>query len=106
MAGVIFHSDRGSTYTADAFADACAHHKIRQSMGRVGSALDNAAAESFFSTLEHELLSRTTFRTKEEARRRVALFIDNYNRRRRHSVCGMKSPIDYEAVATVTARAA
>ena len=106
VAGVIFHSDRGSTYTADAFADACAHHKIRQSMGRVGSALDNAAAESFFSTLEHELLSRTTFRTKEEARRRVAMFIDNYNRRRRHSVCGMKSPIDYDAVATVTARAA
>ena len=63
-------------------------------------------AESFFSTLEHELLSRTTFRTKEEARRRVATWIDNYNRRRRHSVCGMKSPIDYEAVATVTARAA
>lgn len=106
VAGVIFHSDRGSTYTADLFTEACRHHKIRQSMGRVGSALDNAAAESFFSTLEHELLSRTTFRTKQEARRRVAAWIDNYNRRRRHSVCGMKSPIDYEAAATVTARAA
>jgi transposase InsO family protein len=106
VAGVIFHSDRGSTYTADLFTEACSHHKIRQSMGRVGSALDNAAAESFFSTLEHELLSRVTFRTKEEARRRVATFIDNYNRRRRHSRCDMKSPIDYEAVATVTDRAA
>lgn len=106
VAGVIFHSDRGSTYTADLFTEACGHHKIRQSMGRTGSCLDNAAAESFFSTLEHELLSRTKFRTKEEARRRVAAWIDNYNRRRRHSVCGMKSPIDYEAAATVTARAA
>lgn len=106
VAGVIFHSDRGSTYTADLFTRACSHHKIRQSMGRVGSALDNAAAESFFSTLEHELLSRVTFRTKEEARRRVATFIDNYNRRRRHSHCNMKSPIDHEAAATVTARAA
>jgi putative transposase len=56
------------------------------------TARSNAAADSFFSTLEHELLSRVTFRTKEEARRRVAAWIDNYNRRRRHSVCGMKSP--------------
>jgi len=106
VAGVIFHSDRGSTYTADLFTEACDHHKIRQSMGRVGSALDNAAAESFFSTLEHELLSRVTFRTKEEARRRVAAWIDNYNRRRRHSRCDMKSPIDYEAAATLSDRAA
>jgi putative transposase len=98
VAGVIFHSDRGSTYTADAFTRACKHHRIRQSMGRTGTCLDNAAAESFFSTLEHELLSRTTFPTKDDARRRVARFIDNYNRRRRHSVCDMKSPIDYEAV--------
>jgi transposase InsO family protein len=106
VAGVIFHSDRGSTYTAQRFTQACAHHQIRQSMGRVGSALDNAAAESLFSTLEHELLSRTTFRTKQEARRRVAEWIDNYNRRRRHSACGMTSPIDYETAATVTTRAA
>jgi putative transposase len=106
VAGVIFHSDRGSTYTADLFTEACGHHKIRQSMGRTGSCLDNAAAESFFSTLEHELRSRTTFRTKEDARRRVAAWIDSYNRTRRHSVCKMKSPIDYEAVATVTDRAA
>jgi putative transposase len=106
VVGVIFHSDRGSTYTADVFTEACRHHKVRQSMGRTGSCLDNAAAESFFSTLEHELLCRITFQTKEEARRRVAAWIDNYNRRRRHSICGMKSPIDYEAVATVTAPAA
>jgi transposase InsO family protein len=66
-------------------------------MGRTGSCLDNAAAESFFSTLEHELLSRNTFTTKAEARRRVATWIDDfYNRTRRHSTCQMKSPISYE----------
>lgn len=81
VTGVIFHSDRGSTYTADLFTEACRHHRITQSMGRRGSCLDNAAAESFFSTLEHELLSRNTFATKEEARRRVANWIDSfYNR--------------------------
>jgi transposase InsO family protein len=106
VAGVIFHSDRGSTYTADLFTAACRHHLVTQSMGRTGSCLDNAAAESLFSTLEHELLSRTTFATKEEARRRIANWIDTYNRTRRHSVCGMKSPIDFETAATVTVRAA
>jgi putative transposase len=97
--GVVFHSDRGSTYTADLFTKACKLHRITQSMGRTGSCLDNAAAESFFSTLEHELLSRSTFATKAEARGRVAAWIDNYNRTRRHSTCGMKSPIDYETTA-------
>ena len=62
---------------------------VTQSMGRVGSALDNAAAESFNSTLEHELLSRRRFATKDQARREVARFIDAYNHRRRHSSCEM-----------------
>lgn len=106
VAGVIFHTDRGSTYTADLFTKACRHHKIRQSMGRTGSCLDNAVAESLFSTLEHELLSRTVFATKQEARRRVAAWIDAYNRTRRHSVCKMTSPIDYETAATVADQAA
>lgn len=97
VTGVIFHTDRGSTYTADLFTEACRHHQITQSMGRTGSCLDNAAAESFFSTLEHELLSRNTFATKEEARRRVAIWIDGfYNRARRHSTCQMLSPVNYE----------
>lgn len=96
VTGVIFHTDRGSTYTADAFTSACTGLGIVQSMGRVGSCFDNAAAESWFSTLEHELLSRRDFGTRAEARRAVAGFIERYNGRRRHSACGQKSPIDYE----------
>ena len=68
VAGVIFHTDRGSTYTADDFTGLCAKLKITQSMGRVGSCFDNAAAESFFSTLEWEVLSRHHFTTRAEAR--------------------------------------
>jgi len=69
-----------------------------------GSALDNAACESFFSTLEHELLSRRHFETKAEARKEVARWIDRYNRVRRYGSCEMRSPVDYEAI--LTARAA
>ena len=72
VAGVIFHSDKGGEYVGDVFAQACAALGAIQSMGRVGSALDNAAAESFNSTLEHELLSRRRFATKDQARREVA----------------------------------
>lgn len=97
VAGVIFHSDRGSEYTAGRYRTACDRLGVTQSMGRVGSALDNAAAESFFSTLEFELLSRRAFLTKIQARREIAAWIDRYNRTRRHSACQMKSPIDYEA---------
>jgi len=76
-------------------------------MGRVGSALDNAAAESFFSTLEHELLSRRQFATRDEARAAVAGWIDRfYNRIRRHSSAGMRSPIDHELAAAAAAAAA
>ena len=67
-------------------------------MGRVGSALDNAAAESFNSTLEWELLSRQHFVTKDQARREVAAFIDRYNHQRRHSTCEMLAPVAYEHV--------
>ncbi len=107
VAGVIFHTDQGTQYTADAFARACTALEIRQSMGRVGCALDNAVAESFFSTLEHELLSKHRFATRAEARRRVARWIDEwYNARRRHSTCGMLSPINYELATTRAAEAA
>ena len=100
VAGVIFHTDRGSTYTAREFTALCRHLAIMQSMGRVGSCFDNAAAESFFSTLEHEVLSRYHFTTRAEAKRVVTSWVcDFYNSRRRHSACGMLSPIDYEAAA-------
>ena len=100
---MIFHTDQGSEYTAELFAKACRNLGVTQSMGRVGSALDNAAAESFFSTLEHELLSRRHFTTKEQARREIAVWIDRYNRVRRHSTIGMRSPVDYELAALGTA---
>ena len=100
VAGVVFHTDRGSTYTAHNFTTLCARLGIRQSMGRTGSCFDNAAAESFFSTLEHEVLSRHHFRTREEAQHAIVDWVvDFYNQRRRHSSCGMKSPIDYETIA-------
>jgi putative transposase len=97
VVGVVFHSDRGSTYTAHDFTVLCDRLGIRQSMGRTGSCFDNAAAESFFSTLEHEVLSRHHFKTRKEAQQTIVEWVvDFYNRRRRHSSCGMQSPIDYE----------
>jgi transposase InsO family protein len=96
--GVVFHTDRGGEYVGDLFAEACSSLGVTQSMGRSGSALDNAAAESFNSTLEHELLSRRRFANKEQARREVARFIDTYNHQRRHSSCEMLPPVAYEAL--------
>jgi transposase InsO family protein len=98
VTGVVFHTDKGGEYVGDLFARACRQLKVNQSMGRVGSALDNAAAESFNSTLEHELLSRKHFATKDQARREVARFIDTYNHQRRHSSCEMLPPVAYEAL--------
>jgi transposase InsO family protein len=97
VAGVVFHSDKGGEYVGELFASACRKLGVTQSMGRVGSALDNAAAESFNSTLEHELLSRQRFSTQSDARRAVARFIDSYNHRRRHSSCEMLPPVAHEA---------
>ena len=94
---VIFHTDRGSTYTAHAFTKLCRQSGIRQSMGRVGSCFDNAAAEAFFSSLEWEVLSRNTFRDTIHAQ---AVVIDwcytFYNHQRRHSAADGLSPVNYE----------
>lgn len=99
IAGVTFHSDRGSTYTASDFTSLCSRLGIFQSMGRVGSCFDNAAAESFFSTFEFEVLSRNIFETPEDAKPVVAQWCyDFYNTRRRHSSAGMMAPIAYEAM--------
>jgi putative transposase len=96
VAGVIFHTDQGSEYTAHRFRTACERIGIRQSMGRAGSALDNAVIESWHSTLEFELRSLEHFTSRAEARARVAAWIDDYNRHRRHSALQMRSPIDFE----------
>jgi putative transposase len=95
--GVIFHSDRGQEYTAWLYAQACRKLGVIQSMGRVGSALDNAAAESFNSTIKVEYIHRHRFRTRAEARVKIATWIvDFYNTRRRHSACDGMSPINYQ----------
>jgi transposase InsO family protein len=96
--GVIMHTDQGSEYTAGRFRQACTRLGIRQSMGRPGSALDNAVIESWHSTVEWELRRVEHYATKAQARAGVAAWIDDYNRNRRHSALGMRSPIGYERV--------
>jgi putative transposase len=95
--GLIHHSDHGSQYTAAAFAERCGTLGIQCSMGTSGDCYDNALAESFFATLECELLDRQTFQTHEEARSAVFAFIEGfYNRQRRHSALGYLTPEAYE----------
>lgn len=95
--GVIFHSDRGSEYTSDQFGQACARMGVVQSMGRVGSALDNAVSESFNSVLKVEYVHRHTFTTRTEARLRIATWITGfYNTRRRHSAASGHPPVVFE----------
>jgi putative transposase len=94
---VIHHSDQGSQYTSVAFGLRCKEAGVRPSMGSVGDAYDNAMCESFFATLECELLDRQKFRTKAEARMAIFQFIEGwYNPGRRHSALGYHSPINYE----------
>ena len=97
VAGVIFHTDKGTQYTSRDFADACRRLGVTQSMGRVGCALDNACAESFFSTLEHELISRRNWPSRDHARREITNWIRGwYNPHRLHSANNMTSPNDHE----------
>jgi putative transposase len=95
--GVIHHSDHGSQYTALAFGARCQEMGVRPSRGAVGRAYDNAMAESFFATLECELLDRRRFRTQAEARVAIFRYIEGwYNPHRRHSSLGLLSPMTYE----------
>jgi putative transposase len=94
--GVVFHTDQGSEYTARSFQAACGRLGVTQSMGRPGSALDNAAIESRHSTLELELRRLEHFATKPAARAGVAGWIEDYNTTRKHSALGMRSPLGYE----------
>lgn len=94
---VIHHSDQGSQYTSLAFGGRCREAGVRPSMGSVGDAYDNAMCESFFATLECELLDRRRFASQAQARMAVFTFIEGfYNPVRLHSALGYRSPIRYE----------
>jgi putative transposase len=96
---VIHHSDQGSQYTSLAFGQRCRDAGVRPSMGSVGDCFDNALCESFFATLECELLDRSTFHNQAEARQAVFQFIEGwYNPHRRHSALDYLSPNRYEAL--------
>lgn len=96
-AGLLHHSDRGRQYTSHAYRAVLAKHGITCSMSRIGNCWDNAVAESFFATLEHELLRDHTFATQEQARAAIFEFIEVwYNRQRRHSSLDYNTPVQYE----------
>lgn len=95
--GLIHHSDRGSQYAATAYSAELRAHGMRASMSGKGNCYDNAVAESFFATLEFELLMQSDWATREEARRAIFRYIETwYNPRRRHSTLGYVSPAEYE----------
>lgn len=95
--GVIFHTDRGSEYNAQVFAAACSRLGVTQSMGRTGSALDNAVSEAFHSTIKVEYVYRNTFATRAEATEKISAWLDGfYNLKRRHSANNGLSPVDFE----------
>jgi len=95
--GVIHHSDKGSQYTSLSFGRRCRQSGIRPSTGRTGSCFDNAITESFFASLECELLDRTTFACRAQAQSAVFAYIEGfYNTQRRHSANGHLSPTAYE----------
>jgi transposase InsO family protein len=96
VAGVVLHTDQGGEFTGGQLRRVCAAAGVVQSMGRTGSALDNAVSEAFHSTLEFELLSRTRFATHAQARRAVLTWIEEYNTVRLHSTNGMLAPVEFE----------
>lgn len=94
---VIHHSDHGCQYTSYAFGKRCQAMGVMPSMGSVGDAYDNAMAESFFATLEREVLNRHKFKTQTEARMAIFEWLEGwYNPHRRHSALGYLSPVNYE----------
>ena len=96
-AGLVHHSDRGSQYASTAYRALLAHNGMVASMSRRGDCWDNAVAESFFATLELELILKSTWRTRDEARLAIFRYIETwYNRKRRHSTLGYVSPAEYE----------
>lgn len=95
--GVIHHSDHGCQYTSLAFGRRCREVGVRPSRGSVGDAYDNAMCESFFASLECELIDRRRWRTQAEAKLAVFQYIEGfYDPRRRHSALDYLSPTNYE----------
>jgi len=102
-AQVIHHSDQGCQYTSIAFGRRCREAGVQPSMGTAGDAYDNAMCESFFGTLEAELLMREHFATHEQARRAIFAWIEgSYNTLRLHSRLGYRSPIEFEQLYETT----
>ena len=94
---LLHHSDRGSQYTSEQFQRLMADHGVTCSMSRSGNCWDNAAMESFFSSLKTERTARKTYRTRDDARADVFDYIERfYNPKRRHSTIGYLSPMDFE----------
>ncbi len=105
--GLVHHSDRGVQYTSLSFGKRLEDEGLLPSMGRVGSAYDNALAESFIATLKTELLYRNTWPTRRAARTAIFEYIEGfYNTRRRHSALGYLSPAEFEEVKLVEGDAA
>jgi transposase InsO family protein len=105
--GLIHHTGRGSQFASQEYRAVLGAYGVRQSMSREGDCWDNAVAESFFATLEHELLTDADFRTRHAAHTAVAAFIESwYNAERRHSTLGYVSPLQYERQLAQSARAA
>ena len=97
-AGLLHHSDRGVQYASDEYRRVLESKGIAVSMSRTGNCYDNAAMESFMGTLKTELIYHQSYATHEEARRSIFEYIECwYNRRRRHSAIGYKSPEAFEA---------
>ena len=95
--GLIHHSDRGSQYTSSAYRAVLEAQGALASMGKRGDCFDNAVVESFFSTLKRELLLDQVFHTRQEGRLQVFEYVEVfYNRQRRHSTLGYRTPIEFE----------
>ena len=95
---VLHHCDRGCQYASGDYQTVLAAHQFVDSMGRSGNCYDNAPMESFFATLKAELVHRTTFTSRLQARREIFAYIEDfYNPTRRHSALGYRSPVEFEA---------
>lgn len=97
--GLVHHSDQGSQYVSLLFGERCREIGVHRSMGSKGDCFDNAVAESFFATLEKDLLRRNSYATRQDARTAVFDYIEAfYNPIRLHSTLGYRSPIEYEKI--------